>query len=212
MFRVVKSERMCATSAGSRGDDVGALLPAVRAGDVRATRTFVMAIGPHLLRVVRRVLGPEHPDVEDVTQEAVYGVLEALPRYRGECSVLHFACRVAVLTAMNVRRIDGAEKRQRLRPSPREVERLPSQRLGPERETAQQRIVAALRELLARLPAPQAEALALHCVVGYTVAEIASSSGISVETVRSRLRLAKQALRRELASDPALLESVGGGA
>jgi RNA polymerase sigma-70 factor (ECF subfamily) len=60
-------------------------------------------VTPHLLRVVRRVLGPEHPDVEDVAQESAFALMDALPRHRGECTILHFACRVALLTAMNVR-------------------------------------------------------------------------------------------------------------
>src|SRR5258706_15293161 len=80
-------------------DELAELVTAVRRGDKAALRTFLSAIVPHLVRVVRRVLGPAHCDVEDVAQEAAYGVIDALPRFRGEGSVLHFACRIAVLTA-----------------------------------------------------------------------------------------------------------------
>ena len=75
---------------------------------------------------------------------------------------------------------------------------------------AKQTATMAVRDLLTTLPEPQAEALALHCVLGYTTAEIASSVRVPVETVRSRLRLAKQALRRRLLGDPALKEIIGG--
>jgi RNA polymerase sigma-70 factor (ECF subfamily) len=57
------------------------------------------------------------------------------------------------------------------------------------------------------LSEPLAEALTLHVILGYTVAEIAQSSGVSVETVRSRLRLAKQALRKLALSNPSLREA-----
>ena len=50
--------------------------------------------------------------------------------------------------------------------------------------------------------APHAEALALHVVLGYTVVEIAQAASLPVETVRSRLRLAKQALRKRVLSNP----------
>ena len=56
------------------------------------------------------------------------------------------------------------------------------------------------------LPGLQAQALALHCVAGCTVAEIAEATGAPLQTVRSRLRLARRALRLRLAAEPTLLE------
>src|SRR4029077_21217974 len=58
--------------------------------------------------------------------------------------------------------------------------------------------------LLEELPQAVAEALALHFFLGYTVDEIAVTEAVSPNTVWSRLRLGKQALRRRLASDAAL--------
>lgn len=48
------------------------------------------------------------------------------------------------------------------------------------------------------LPAEQRAAVALHLYAGYPVDETAELMGVSVETTRSRLRLARQRLRREL--------------
>src|SRR5262245_62012642 len=98
-----------------RRDEFAELLVAVRSGDQAALRTFLVALVPPLLRVVRRVLGPGHPDVEDVAYEAAYAVVEKLPQFRGEGTLLHFACRVAVLAAMNVRRREATQKRARRR-------------------------------------------------------------------------------------------------
>ena len=76
-------------------------------------------------------------------------------------------------------------------------------------DTAQASSLAPIvRELLATLPANLAEVLALHVVLGHTVPEIAESSGVPLETVRSRLRLAKQALRKRVLNNQKLREAV----
>ena len=51
------------------------------------------------------------------------------------------------------------------------------------------------------LPAEQRAVVALHLYAGYPVDETAALMGTSVETTRSRLRLARQRLRRELGED-----------
>jgi RNA polymerase sigma-70 factor (ECF subfamily) len=186
-------------------DDLAELARAVVAGDAAALRTFLAAIVPHLLRVARRVLGAEHPEIEDVAYEAAFGVLQALPGFRGEGTLLHFACRVGVLTAMNVRRRDAAQKRARTQQAC-DPDSLVAEELDPEELASASALAPLVRELLDTLPEPLAEALALHLMLGYTVQEVADLSGAPLETVRSRLRLAKQALRRRALSHPSLQE------
>jgi RNA polymerase sigma factor (sigma-70 family) len=185
-------------------DALAALAKSAVAGDRAAVRTFLLTVGPHLLRVVRRVLGTNHPEVDDVTQESAFAVMDALPRHRGESTVLHFVCRVAVLTAMNVRRRDAAQKRYSQREHDLEVELFPGSLPAPDAGLSAQSSAQIVRELLDALPLQQAEVLALHCVLGYTVPEIAESVGVPLETVRSRLRLAKQAVRERVLGDPRL--------
>jgi RNA polymerase sigma factor (sigma-70 family) len=209
MLRLAKSNPQPPGSP-MRHDDLGALAEAACRGEPRAVRMLVVAIGPSLLRVVRRVVGPAHPDVEDLTQEAAVHVLDALPRYRGECSVLHFACRVAVLSAMNARRRHAADKRSSLERAGVDVDTMAVSSPSPEQTLASRDTLRIARELLLRLPEAQAEALALHCVLGFTVAEIAQSTRVNVETVRSRLRLATKALRTELMGRPAWREALEG--
>jgi RNA polymerase sigma-70 factor (ECF subfamily) len=67
---------------------------------------------------------------------------------------------------------------------------------------------AALRRLLSELPELQAEVLALHTVLGYTVEETAAVTGAPLNTVRSRLRAALSALRQAVLADSARLELV----
>lgn len=56
----------------------------------------------------------------------------------------------------------------------------------------------ALRTAFQKLPPQHRAVVALHLHLGYTVAETAAIVGAPEEAVRSRLRLAKQRLRREL--------------
>jgi len=186
------------TRRAAPADALAELADAASRGDRAAVRTFLISVGPQLLRVVRRVLGPGHPDVDDVLQESAFAVIDALPRRRRESTVLHFACRVAVLTAMNVRRREAARKRHAVRVDELEVDQLASQALAPDAALAEQKSVELVRELMDTLPLAQAEVLTLHCALGYTLPEIAESADIPLETVRSRLRAGKLALRERL--------------
>jgi RNA polymerase sigma-70 factor (ECF subfamily) len=196
--------KLVGSPRASQPDALAQLAEAAAGGDRRAIRTLLSTVAPQLLQVTRRVLGAAHPDIEDTAQESAFALIESLPSHRGECSVLHFACRIAVLTAMNVRRREAAKKRASIREHAVEIELFPSAGLSPDAEMTSRARTQAVRELLDTLPPEQAEVLAMHCVLGYTVREIAEASRAPVETVRSRLRLAKQALRTRIAKDPEL--------
>jgi RNA polymerase sigma-70 factor (ECF subfamily) len=62
--------------------------------------------------------------------------------------------------------------------------------------------------LLDELPEPQAEALVLRVAWGLSMQEVADATGAPLNTVRSRLRLAKEALARRLEDDPDLREEL----
>ena len=61
-----------------------------------------------------------------------------------------------------------------------------------------------MRELFAALPTAQAEAFVMHIVLGFSIEETADACEVPANTVRSRLRLAKQAMRMRAAANPAL--------
>jgi len=192
-----------------KSDELAPLVPAVLRGHGPSVQTFLASVGTPMLRVVRRILGVAHPEVEDTLQESLIAVMDALPNFRGESTVLHFACRVAVLTAMNARRRQHSQDKYLQQHPPDRLEELA--RAGSERPAAEggERRELVLR-LLDELPEAQAEVLALHCALGYTVREVAEVCGIPVNTVRGRLVTAKQALRAKLHSDSQLRELTGG--
>lgn len=189
-------------------DELSALARAAAQGQPDAARTLIMSVTPAILKAVRGVLGTAHPDVEDVAQEAVWRLVNALPGFRYECGVLHFACKVAVHTALNARRRErrrGAGRTESFEPGDHAYAG-PS----PSEELASAARRDSVRELFASLPTAQAEAFVMHLVLGFSVEETADACEVPANTVRSRLRLAKQALRMRAAANPALSDILKG--
>lgn len=187
--------------------DAIALARQAATGDAAATSRLLRGLASRVVRVVRAVLGSSHPDVDDVAQQALIGFIQALPAFRGDCDPARYATTIAVRTAI------GARRRVRLEHSRRDAgadaDAVPSPAMEPGEEIAAQRRKEVLRELLAELPAEQAEALAMRVVLGWSLEEIASQSGAPLNTVRSRLRLAKESLRKTIESQPGLVELLG---
>ncbi|WP_437652385.1 RNA polymerase sigma factor [Sorangium sp. So ce1182] len=194
-----------AEGAPPRADELLGVARAAAARDPAAIRTLVTELGGSMLRTVRKVLGPHHPDVEDVTQEAVLALLQALPSFRAECTVVHFANRIALMTALGARRRLRVRARFDVSDAPVEAaadESGPS----PFAEVVSTRRREMVLEVLDRMPESTAEALALHFVLGYTVDEIAALASVSPNTIWSRLRLGKESLRRAVANNAKLAE------
>jgi len=209
LLRLHRSEGQSSPDSPAHERPADALAPlAAEAsrGNVEAQRTLFVTLGPSLLRAIRGVLGGTHPEVEDTLQESMVAVHTALPGFRGECTITHFACRVAVQTALNARRRASYRARHTPNMPPERLSELASEERSPADAQAAAARRAALRRLLDELPALQAEVLVLHVVLGYSVDETASATHTPRNTVRSRLRAALSALRARLGPDRALLE------
>jgi RNA polymerase sigma factor (sigma-70 family) len=174
--------------------------------DFAVTAQLLQELAPKVKATVRAVLGAAHPDVDDAVQQALIALARALPAYRGECEVVGYARVIATRVAIGMRRRgraaasrhdDGAEPDliAEGRPSPAET-------VGAgERK-------AIIRELLDEMPEAQAETLALRIVLGLSLEEVAVHTGVPVNTVRSRLRLAKERLKQRIEADPMLMEAL----
>lgn len=188
----------------STEEDPLALSRRAATGEPEATAKLLRMLAPEVLRVVRGVMGPYSADVDDAVQQALIALIHALPSFRGECAPAGFACRIAFRTALSVRR------RARLDKGRRDSSVHTDAFLGASRADDAPRLRTELiRALLDDLPAEQAEALALRTMLGFSLEEIAETSQAPLNTIRSRLRLAKEALRKRLENDPALLEALG---
>jgi RNA polymerase sigma-70 factor (ECF subfamily) len=191
-----------------------ALAHAAAEGDVEAIQRLVASITPRVVRVVRAILGASHAEADDAVQHALIGFVDSLGDFRGECEPVHYASRIAVRSAVAVarrstrtrgRRADGID----LDTIAADAETAAAG--APEASADRHRLRDVLRELLTRIPAEQAEAMALRFVLGSSLDEIARISGVPANTVRSRIRLAKKALRAAIDADPVLSEELGVG-
>ena len=192
-------------SATASSDELLPLARAIAKGDPDAAATLVLHVAGPMLRVVRRVLGRQHPDIDDVAQDAAIALLRALGTFRGDCSVVHFANRVALLTALAARRQSRARSESG-ESNGAHIENLADELPSPLATTLASRRRQIVHGLLDDLPDVIAESLALHFVLGYTVEEIAAAISVSRNTVWSRLRQGKRALRRRLEGDSQLAE------
>lgn len=188
-----------------RPDELLVLARAAAGRDARAAATLLTQIGGVVLGTVRQVLGPGHPDLEDVAQEASLAFLGSLDEFRGECSTRRYAQRVALFTALTSRRRLVAQNRLVDFDAPMET-RPSGPEASPHAETVASKRRETLRKVLDSLPDVIAQALALHFILGHTVDEIAQATSSPPNTIWSRLRLGKQALRRILRENPELRE------
>ena len=187
-----------------RNDSSLAALAALAAtGDMAATQKLLKALAPGMVRSARALLGSTHADVDDVVQQSLIGLVQALPAFRGDCSPQHYATRIVARIAMH----------ERARAKARGDRNDESVELGsidghstplPDHVAAERRRVL-VRGLLERLPDEQAETLALRVALGFSLGEVAAATGVPLNTVRSRIRLAKEALRKRIEADPQLL-------
>ena len=206
MLRLLRFGPQATDARSSPLDPLLAAANLAAKGDLRAQRTLLVELGPSLLRTARAILGTASPDVEDVLQEAMAAVIAALPGFRGECTLRHFASRVAVQTALNVRRRTRLRARHVATVSDDELGEVAATDLSPAESAEAARRREALRELLCVLPEIHSEVLTLHVVLGFTVDETALTLSVPVNTVRSRLRRALSTLRDTLQEHPPALE------
>jgi len=166
---------------------------AAASGDRPAAEALCRELLPRVRNLVRYLVrGDSH--VDDIAQEALIVVLRGLGTYRGDGKFESWVDRIVARTTFAALR--------RLR-----AETQPGASDVADREDDVAPSTFALRRELAaaldRLPAEQRESLVLHFAVGMTVPEIAEAVAAPFETVRSRLRLGKAALRECLGGSDA---------
>lgn len=177
-------------------------------GDPAAIVEVLRAVAGPVQRAVVTVLSPGHPELEDVVQQSLVGFVQAVPRFRGECHPIYYACRIAIRIAVAARRRARVLDTQRAElGGALGAVAEPAECPATASSAAKRRVL--VRELLDELPAYLAETLALRTMLGYSLLEVAEITGAPVNTVRSRLRIAKSALRDRIARDPVLAAELG---
>lgn len=202
-----RARRESETRLRRRADPHGTLAMLARAGDRIALGQLLEALAPRLRSAARALYGGDHSDVDDVVQEALLAVAKALPAFQGRSTVLHYAYRIAVRVCLHERRRQmRRDHRVQLHETP---ELLVNEPASTENVIDSLRR-GVLRRLLDDLPDEQAETMALRVCLGMSLAEVAQATSVPSNTVRSRMRLARNALRRRIERDPEARELLGG--
>jgi RNA polymerase sigma-70 factor (ECF subfamily) len=158
-------------------------------GDPAALRDFLRAVAPLVRRVCRGVMGRDNPELEDAIQDCLIDVARSLSQFRFEGSVAHYVTKIAMRRAIATRDRARAQARQH---AALDVSNLPAAIV----DRTPNAHAELMRNLLDTLNEAQAKALLMHIMLGHSIDEIASMTGVSANTVKSRLRLAKEQLRR----------------
>jgi RNA polymerase sigma-70 factor (ECF subfamily) len=136
-------------------------------------------------------MGRNHADLEDAIQDCVVDVVRALPKFRFDADVSHYVTKIAARRAVSV--VQRSRTRAQ-RYAAMDSCAIPVMSFDDGLE-AHAKLV---RNLLAELGEPQSTVLRLRLMLGHSIGEIASITGVSVNTVKTRLRLGKSYLRRQL--------------
>jgi RNA polymerase sigma-70 factor (ECF subfamily) len=134
-------------------------------------------------------------DAEDAVQGALERAWRNQAALRDPDRVKPWLDRIVVREAIRITRSREGLVGRLLRRSDDEIE-IAVDPVDPHSADAAR--MAELRAAFERLSAEQRAVVALHLYAGYSVAETADIVGTPLETVRSRLRLARQRLRIEL--------------
>jgi RNA polymerase sigma-70 factor (ECF subfamily) len=158
-------------------------------------------IVPLVHRQMRSLLGPAHPDLEDLTQNALEQVLRSLSRFEGRSLFSTFTYRICAHVVMNHFRgfrrwlkrfqLDAIAADEPASPEPDVSDVLVS------RERAKR-----LHLALDRMAPIKRIVLVLCDLEDLPASEVATIVGCPEPTVRSRLRLARMELAERLGRDP----------
>lgn len=167
--------------------------PAHKRGHQAVSRARLDSVQAIVGAVVRRVVGTNDPEYEDVVQSSLVNVLTTLDggKFRGECPPGGWAAVIARNVAVDTIRARSRERRIFTTDctSPPDADDLMvvDGGLGPERLTELRRMVNQVRDALAQMGPTKAEVVYLHDLLGYPLAEVAAMLGTSIAAAQSRL-------------------------
>lgn len=169
-----------------RAVDDEELVRGLRDGRGIAERALLERYTGHVERVLTHILGG-HPDLDDLTQEVFVRALERIRELRAAEALRDWLAAFAVNVAREAIRRKRRRWWQVLRP-PEETPEIEAPMASPEDRAA----VQAFYEVLGALDADARIAFALRYVEGRELAQIAELCGVSLATIKRRIKGAEQ--------------------
>ena len=171
---------------------VGRTAEVERARSDAAIEAFVAEHYDRLLRLARLVCR-DTSDAADAVQVGLEQAWRKRSTLRDDARVRAWLDRIVVREAVRISQSRQSWLSRLFTPRPEIAWIEPADSHASDPST-----FVALRAAFQRISLEHRAVVVLHMHFGYTVAETAAMVGVPDETVRSRLRLAKQRLRREL--------------
>lgn len=154
---------------------------------------------PSIDRALRRVLHGRHRDFDDLMQITFERILRGVveDRFEGRSSLRTWASAIAAHVALDALRSSGREERRIQGDAV--VADIPS---GPRAEGRMEARAELNRvhDILLRMKPDLAETLILHDVLGHPLEEVAEMKQAGLSATQSRLRRARQELKRRAAA------------
>jgi RNA polymerase sigma-70 factor (ECF subfamily) len=178
------TKRAGATPSPASDDRTLAMLAA--AGDRDAFESIYRAHSDRIFGLLTRLVGPDR-EREDLLQETFVRVHAALPRYRGDASLLTFIYQIATHVAL-----DHLRRRRPLDELDLDGEIDPS--ASPVEQATRREELGRALALLEKLSPKHRVAFVLREVMGYSHEEVAVLVGSFAATARMRVNAAKRKL------------------
>jgi RNA polymerase sigma-70 factor (ECF subfamily) len=170
------------------------LLERALSGDLEAFNDLVLCYQEQLFALVVRMV-PDRDQASDCVQEAFFSAYRNLKSFRGG-SVKSWLSRIAINAAMDTQRL---RKRRPADPYPELEDDSWQPPADASADPVNSSLTAerhrALNQALAQVTDDQRTAIVLYDVEGYDYGEIATMTGVSLGTVKSRIHRGRLALR-----------------
>jgi RNA polymerase sigma-70 factor, ECF subfamily len=173
---------------------------------------FVEIMKRHQARIFAAALAlvRNRADAEEIAQDTFVRAHRALPRFRGDSSVATWLHRIAVNLARNRYWYHFRRRKHATLSLDATVgengeaafrDLLAAANPDPSQETSRQEFVSAIETSLGKLEPSHRKILTMRTVLDQSYEEIATTLGIHVGTVKSRIARARERLRSQLAEE-----------
>jgi RNA polymerase sigma-70 factor (ECF subfamily) len=177
----------------------------LKRGEAAAFETLIADHSGEIYGLLFR-LTENSEEARDLTQETFLRAFQNIDRFRGEADLRTWIYRIAINQARNRwrwwrrRRRDVTVSLDATQGQSRQplIETLSESNENPEQQTLAHEREVALRSALRKLSRAYRETVVLRDIEGFSYEEIATTLGINVGTVKSRLARGRHELRKRL--------------